>query len=567
MGKVKKEDQIPVDLKISKLEISELTTRLKSINIMPTVDIEKFAQVVKRINPNSLLPFDKLPLEIQESVKSLSNQTKRFHGAKIALSWFPFPMVFSPCIDKFGYLTSATVRQSSRLDFNVVTIALMNQLGDLMGNAGREAAITDSNIPSGYTYFGQFVDHDITLDVSSSMDVSTDATTINNMRSPSLDLDNVYGKGPALDPYLYEFPSTGPSTAIKLKLGSNQNNGKGGPSTSGGGAAGMAIKTDFDVPRVNGTNTAIIGDPRNDENLFVAQFQMAMLRFHNAVVDAVTASGFTGDIFVESKKIVTHHYQWAVVNDYLKRICGASTVTNAVSSVTAPIGSTFSMPVEFSVAAYRFGHSLIRDRYWINHNFINEPLSQAFNFIRNPNLPVRSNWVVDFNAFFPTGVSVPVFNNARKIDSVLANGLETLPGGSGIMAMLAARNLRRALALGLPSGQATATALGITPMTTAQLLSGLDATETTLLNSSGGLLLTKTPLWYYILREAAVLGGGNNLGPLGGKIVAETFIKMLKRDGESYLNKTGGFTPFLPSSVFGDFTVADLIKFSGVNVP
>jgi hypothetical protein len=436
-----------------------------------------------------------------------------------------------------------------------------------MGNAGREASITDSNIPAGYTYFGQFVDHDITLDVSSSLDVSTDATTINNMRSPSLDLDNVYGKGPALNPYLYQFPSTGPSTAIKLKLGSNQNNGKGGPSTTGGGSAGMAIKTDFDVPRVSGTNTAIIGDPRNDENLFVAQFQMAMLRFHNAVVDVVTASGFTGDIFVESKKIVTHHYQWAVVNDYLKRICGASSVTNAVSSVTAPIGSAFSMPVEFSVAAYRFGHSLIRDRYWINHNFINEPLSQAFNFIRNPNLPVRSNWVVDFNAFFPTGVSVPVFNNARKIDSVLANGLETLPGGSGIMGMLAARNLRRALALGLPSGQATATALGITPMTTAQLLSGLDATETTLLNSNGGLLLAKTPLWYYILREAAVLSSGNNLGPVGGKIVAETFIKMLKRDGESYLNKSGGFTPFLTSSVLGDFTVADLIKFSGVNVP
>jgi hypothetical protein len=567
MGKVKKEIQKPINLKITKLEISELTNRLKLINIKPTVDILKFAEAVKKINPNSLLPFNKLPLEIQESVKSLSSQSKRFHGAKIELSWFPFPMVFSPCSDKFGYLTSATVRQSSKLDFNVVTIALMNQLGDLMGNSGRETSITDSIIPAGYTYFGQFVDHDITLDVSSSLDVSTDATTINNMRNPSLDLDNVYGRGPALNPFLYEFPSTGPSTAIKLKLGSNQNNGKGGPSTSGGGPAGMSIKTDFDVPRVNGTNTAIIGDPRNDENLFVAQFQMAMLKFHNAVVDIVTASGFTGDIFVESKKIVTHHYQWAVVNDYLKRICGATVVTNAVSSVTAPIGSSFSMPVEFSVAAYRFGHSLIRDRYWINHTFINEPLSQAFNFIRNPNLPVRSNWVVDFNAFFQTGVSVPVFNNARKIDSVLANGLETLPGGSGIMAMLAARNLRRGLALGLPSGQASATALGITPMTNAQLLSGLDTTETALLNSNGGLLLTKTPLWYYILREGAVLGGGNNLGPLGGKIVAETFIKLLKRDGESYLNKTGGFIPFLPSSVSGEFSVADLIKLSGVNLP
>jgi hypothetical protein len=281
----------------------------------------------------------------------------------------------------------------------------------------------------------------------------------------------------------------------------------------------------------------------------------------------VVAAGFSGDIFVEAKKIVTHHYQWATVNDYLKRICGAAAVTNALGSVAAPVGSAFSMPVEFSVAAYRFGHSLIRDRYWVNHNFINQPLSDLFAFIRNPRLPVLSNWVVDFNAFFPTGVAVPVFNNARKIDSVLSNGLESIPGGSGIMAKLAARNLRRGLAMGLPSGQATATALGLVPLTAAQLTTGLPANEKAILNSNGGLLLNKTPLWYYVLREAAVLGAGNNLGPLGAKIVADTFVRMLKRDGDSYLNKTGGFVPFLPSAAPGDFTVTDLIKVSGVNVP
>jgi hypothetical protein len=82
---------------------------------------------------------------------------------------------------------------------------------------------------------------------------------------------------------------------------------------------------------------------------------------------------------------------------------------------------------------------------------------------------VRSNWVIDFNAFFETGVPVPVFNNARKFDSVLAEGLESLPGMSGMMAILARRNLLRGLALGLPSGQATATFLGVAPMTAAQL--------------------------------------------------------------------------------------------------
>jgi hypothetical protein len=423
-----------------------------------------------------------------------------------------------------------------------------------------------SSIPAGFTYFGQFVDHDVTLDVSSTLDADTDANTINNMRSPSLDLDSVYGDGPGLDPFLYVFPSSGPSTAIKFQRGTNTNVGPGGPS-SHGTPAGMVAQTNWDVPRITGTNTAVIGDPRNDENLIIVQFQHAMLRFHNAVVDLLLAASFSGDIFAEAKRIVTHHYQWAVVNDFLKRICGATAVNDAIASVVAPIGSPFRMPVEFAVAAYRFGHSMIRDRYWVNFNFTNATLGQVFEFNRNPRLPVFSNWVVDFNAFFDTGVPVPVHNKARKIDSVMANGLEALPGFAGMMAVLATRNLRRGLALGLPSGQGMANSFGIVPMTAAQLESGLPAAEVAVLNSGGGVLKTRTPLWYYVLREAAVLSGGNQLGPVGARIVAETFVRMLKRDASSFLNVSGGFTPMLPSGTPGDFTVADLVTFAGVTQP
>ena len=326
----------------------------------------------------------------------------------------------------------------------------------------------------------------------------------------------------------------------------------------------MVTQTNLDVPRIPGTNTAVIGDPRNDENLIVVQFHHAMLRFHNAVVDLLLAAAFAGDIFAEAKRIVTHHYQWAVVHDFLERICGAAAVNNAMASVVAPVGSPFRMPVEFAVAAYRFGHSMIRDTYWVNFNFPNATLGQVFEFNRNPRLPVFSNWVVDFNAFFDTGVPVPVHNKARKIDSFMANGLESLPGFAGLMAILATRNLRRGLALGLPSGQGMANSFGIAPMTAAQLTSGLPAAEVAVLNSSGGLLLKKTPLWYYVLREAAVLGGGNQLGPVGGRIVAETFVRILKRDASSYLNVSGGFAPILPSAAPGDFTVADLVTFAGV---
>lgn len=549
-------------------KLRELSKKLTEFKIKPTVSLNTFADTIVKINPNALIPIPRLSEEIRSSLKTLNDQTKRFHGAKISLSWFPGRLVFSRCSDKFGYLTSSTVRTSSKLEFDTVNQSLLDQLGNMMGDPGRESG-PDSTIPSGYTYLGQFIDHDITLDVSSTLDTAVNARSINNMRTPSLELDNLYAGGPALNPYLFDFPTSGPMTAIKFKLGTNKSplppaNPAGGPST--GGVGGMQVQNDYDIPRISGTNTAVIGDPRNDENLIVSQFHSAMLKFHNAVVDLLVTAAFTGDIFVEAKRIVTHHYQWSVVNDYLKQICGSTAVTNALSSVTITIGGAFRMPVEFSVAAFRFGHSQIRNSYWINHTFINQSLADVFAFNRNPNLPVLSNWVIDFNAFFKTGVPVPVFNNARKIDSVLANGLESIPGGSGIMANLATRNLRRGLALGLPSGQATATALELTPMSSGEITSGLPPAETTLLNQNGGVLLAKTPLWYYILREAAVLGGGNSLGPVGAKIVAETFIKMLKRDKNSYLN-TPAFAPILPSKIAGDFTIADMMIFAGVTKP
>ena len=507
------------------------------------------------------------------SVEALRPNTKRFHGTKVPLSYFPFPLVGSKCSDKFGYMSTAAVRAATKLPFNLATQTLLGKLGEFMASPAQSSG-ADSKTPAGYTYFGQFVDHDITLDVSSSLDVVTDARTINNMRTPVLDLDSLYGQGPALDPFLYVFPASGPPSAIKFQLGSNRAAGEGGPGGAGGFVDMVAQKT-FDVPRMINpidpalsTNTAIIGDPRNDENLIVSQFHHAMLKFHNQVVDGLVAVAFSGDIFTEAKRIVTHHYQWAVVRDFLKRVCGQPAVDAALASVAAPIGSPFSMPVEFAVAAYRFGHSMIRPNYWVNFIQTGASLGDVFNFSRNPNIPVLSNWVIDFNAFFTTGFNVPVNNKAKKIDSILAPGLTTLPGFTGAMAALATRNLRRGLAMGLPSGQGMAGQFAVPAMTTALLQQGLPAGEAALLASSGGILQQKTPLWYYCLREAMVLGaGGERLGPVGGRIVAETFVRMLKRDANSYLNASGGFTPFLPSAVAGDFTVADLVNFAKVTVP
>jgi hypothetical protein len=529
--------------------------------------------IVKRLIPR----LEPLPPEsILKSLKALEPPVKRYHGVKVPIRWFPGPLIVSPCADKFGYMFPASVRNASKLPFNATIQAALTQLGNLMGDPGREVA-PDSTIPAGYTYFGQFVDHDITFDVSSTLDGSQDANTINNMRTPALDLDSVYGRGPALDPYLYRFPSGGtPPTAVKMQLGQNRPAGPGGPRTS---TSLPATPTNFDVPRVlNGTDTvvtapestftAIIGDPRNDENVIVSQFHHAMLKFHNQVVELLITAAFPGDIFAEAKKIVTHHYQWCVVHDFLPRICGPAAINDAIATVSAPQGSPFRMPVEFAVAAYRFGHSMIRNGYILNSSLppSASTLKGVFDFIRVPLIPLFSNWAVDFNLFFNTAHPVGTnFNNARKIDSVLANGLEQIPGGSGLMAVLAARNLRRGLALGLPSGQAAANALGIVPMPQAQLTSGLPTAEIALLSANNGILLDKTPLWYYILREAMVLQNGDSLGPVGARIVADTFVRMLKRDVDSFMN-VPGFTPSLPSAVPGDFTIADMLEFAGILV-
>jgi hypothetical protein len=521
--------------------------------------LESIAAVRPRVDE------DELPADVRDSLVHLRGPVARFHGAKFSLGYFPFPSFASDCADKFGYLTTPATRAASRLPVTAANRALLEELGRAMGDTGAPAQ--DSATPSGYTYVGQFVDHDITLDVSSAIDSPTivDARTINNMRSPVLDLDSVYGRGPALDAFLYAPPQPGePASAFRLMVGTNLPFGPGGAGGVAGGA-GMLEHTDFDVPRT-AAKTAIIGDPRNNENLIVSQLHHAMLRFHNAVVDLLVTASFSGDVFIEAKRLVTLHYQWAVLHDFLPRICGQAAVDAAIANVTA--GTKFRMPVEFSVAAYRFGHSMVRNDYWLNFTLKTKPMSDVFSFISVDRTPVFSNWVVDFNAFFETGIPVPVFNRARKIDSGLAPALSDLDGDGTtgqLMGVLAARNLLRGLVLGLPSGQATAAELGVPVLTAAELTSGLGAAEAAVLAENGGLLSSTTPLWYYLLREAAVKTGGETLGPLGAKIVADTFVRMLRRDVLSILNV--GFAPSLPRSNPATFTFADLVGVAGVIQP
>ncbi|MDH5676920.1 MAG: heme peroxidase family protein [Myxococcales bacterium] len=539
-------------------------------------------------------------------------RTKFRHGVPLHPSWFSAG-VRHKCNDH--YCTMFSKCDDSALEFTEDNKRLMDELGDLMGRdeSGQPRAV--SNIPAGYTYFGQFVDHDITLDPFSSLDQINDPAKTRNFRTPALDLDNLYGGGPAVSPFLYDHDDP-IAPGIKLLLGRNQDVGRGGPPTTAGTLD--ATPTDFDLPRTS-DGTALIGDPRNDENLVVSQLHAAFLKFHNRVVDHLLATGTrtSEDVFGKARTLVTHHYQWVVVNDFLRRI-----LPEPIFRAVFDEGKTrflkrskdrFCMPIEFAAAAYRFGHSMVRDVYDFNVNFPNSSFINAFNFVARPRLPVFSNWVVDFHRFFQTGIEShpdPAFriNMAMKIDTNLALSLEQLPAGindfappSGgapnFMAILASRNLRRGLAFQLPSGQCVAErvtgekgrpfcrsldtllpphAVGfLARRVDKKLLKGVrvppgldpiarEATDPDWAKVIGNPdLCEKTPLWYYILREAET-AGGDRLGTVGATIVAETFYRMLKDDPESYLNTATTFAPSLPGKDDGTYDIVDILTLAGV---
>src|SRR5262249_40927011 len=142
--------------------------------------------------------------------------------------------------------------------------------GNLIPRATPESETDDEEnfgIAAGYTYLGQFIDHDITFDPASSLQRQNDPEALIDYRTPRLDLDNIYGRGPADQPYILE------EGVILLRWG--------GPPTRNGKKS-----TARDLPRIKGT--AIIGDKRNDENVIVSQLQGVFLQFHNVVAERLT---------------------------------------------------------------------------------------------------------------------------------------------------------------------------------------------------------------------------------------------------------------------------------------
>ncbi|MEZ4661016.1 MAG: peroxidase family protein [Caldilineaceae bacterium] len=417
------------------------------------------------------------------------------------------------------------------------------------------------SLPAGYTYFGQFVDHDITRDLTDGLPsgVLTEEE-IEQGRSPSLDLDSLYGRGPYREVKpLYEADN------IRLRIGHTT------PFGAPGTPEGAVLPND--LPR-DAQGKAIIGDPRNDEHLAVAQTHLAFLKLHNVVAAQLASLGYFGhELFKRARLLTTLHYQWIVLHDFLPRVIDPAVLKQVMNAdpsqriFQVEPGEEPTMPVEFSVAAYRLGHSMVRNVYNWNRVFPEATLDQLFQFAGLagdlgglPTLP--STWPIDWRRFYDYGdalgaEAVPPLNHARAIDTALALKLSDLPefAGAGHLASLAVRNLLRARLLGLPTGQDVATVLEVEALTPAQLCHGPHGK---IIQKYG--FDTQTPLWYYILKEAEVLTDGQRLGPVGSRIIAETFVGLIEGSRTSILAPEYRYwRPMLPAQRPGHFTMADML--------
>ena len=441
----------------------------------------------------------------------------------------------------------------------------------------------NQGIDAGFTYLGQFIDHDLTFDPSSSLQKQNDPDGLVDFRTPRFDLDSVYGRGPDDQPYLYE------DVGVRLLLGRRLTGNAQDPQTRD-----LPRNVQPDVPPgTRRRERALIGDPRNDENVIVSQLQATLLRFHNRVVKVLPTlpgnQGLAHDsrrLFQEAQRQVRFHYQWLVVNDFLPTIVGEPMVRAVLPNRDVvhhkPDLKFYKfekepfIPIEFSAAAYRYGHSMVRPSYRLNTTlptrfdiFGPNELTSLTGFRAFP-----STWAVDWSLYFSIRPSAPPTGKARlqksyKIDTSLVNPLGQLPAViAAEVPSLAERNLLRGLRMGLPSGQDVARFMGVPVIPDDRLRVGPateeDSDENPLLTDVSPRFAGKAPLWYYILAEAQQGFDGDDdttlrLGPVGGRIVTEVFIGLLYGDKFSYLYDPT-WKP-IPSFMFGGkFGIVELIK-------
>lgn len=442
---------------------------------------------------------------------------------------------------------------------------------NMFKSAADDAPDDNADIPAGYTYFGQFIDHDLTFDPTSSLQRRNDPDKLRNFRTPRLDLDCVYGEGPHDEPFMFD---NNPALVSADGVGRYFLIGNGQDPVTG------APTAEPDLPR-NAQGRALIGDMRNDENLVVSQLQLSFLKLHNRILGAITSGHpetpqpAAEAQFRRAHQLVRWTYQYVVWNDFVKRLIDDKMRDSILEQIKVPgskhgriteyAGAFYHwkdapyIPVEFSVAAYRFGHSMVRPGYQVNLKIglgVEKPIFDpagsggddlsGFRFLR-PEHTLQWDWFLKFPSSqgqFP--------QLSQKIDPILARSVFAIPGGPGAPTNpLATLNMLRNWRMEVPSGKAVAQAMGETPLEVSDM---------------------EDCLWVYILKEAGATGG-KMLGPVGGRIVGEVFGGLLAGDPLSYINCDPNWTPAevtellgLGKPLSGHWDLAELIRAAGMPI-
>ena len=503
------------------------------------------------------------------------------HPDNVFTRMYPDLPSFAP---QTGAARAAMQRMGARNDLIDAGDNLTDPVGSILNPAVFSPHNPDNpNMSAGMTFLGQFLDHDITFDKKSILNANASPNATVNFRTAAFDLDSVYGNGPSGSPELYDRSSGRINFLLQRIPGSEAVSRHG------------AVRND--VPRDRAGN-AIVAESRNDENVVISQMQVALLSFHNAITDYLAAQpayrGASAErLFADARRLVTWHYQWIILHEFLPATIGQDRLNEILRTGptwykpqaplnrfrTADGGEMPRIPIEFSAAAYRFGHSQVRPSYRANFGpsggapffaFIfddtENPSASDPNDLRGGKRAARR--FIDWQTFFDFGDGNVRPN--KRIDTRLSSVLMQLPGARGPspglpsdgVQSLPARTLSRHINFGIPSGQAIARTMHLPVLAPSQLTEltpyALDPRTT---------MTSSTPLFFYILKEAEVMEHGLRLGPVGGRIVGEVFVGLLREDPGAYLRAAPNWRPTLPTSHPGDFRMADLLQFAGVVPP
>jgi hypothetical protein len=406
-----------------------------------------------------------------------------------------------------------------------------------------QQSVENESLPAGYTYFAQFLNHDLTFALPT-------PSGTRNARTARLDLDSLYGRGPAEDPHLYDLRDP-----ARLAVGRNDNGELDLPRSADRSAWRGSIRDNH----ASQWRHALIGDPRNDENVLIAQMHLAMILLHNHFVDTSLGMPDRMQAYAHARRRTTWHYQYVVVNDLLRRLCAKDIweerfTPSLWSRVRCfPRRDSVYIPLEFSLAALRVGHSMIRERYVLadrltepetthpQHFPIFDSGTPSAGLVGRRSLP--RNWSLQWDRFVECDGSPPP-QKAMRFDEFLVGPLQSLPEMEpGAERSLAMRTLQAGAREGLASGGTVARALG------EAVVGDGDA-----------------PLWLYLLVESREQTGGRRFGRCAARLTAETLHALLLADPECYLRVNPGWTPAqeAASSASEGFDLRDLLELAGM---